>query len=139
MWKFYFLLGMLIMSSGVRSQISISVFGNPYTENFNTLAPTGTSSTVPAGWAFVESGTNANTTYSAGTGSSTTGDTYSFGAAANTERAFGQLRSGSVTTILGANYLNNTGSTIIALSISYTGEQWRLGALGRVDRMDFQF
>lgn len=139
MWKFYFLLGMLLMSSCVKAQISISVFGNPYAENFNSLASSGNGSTLPTGWAFFEIGTNANSTYAAGTGSSTTGDTYSFGAAANTERAFGQLRSGSITSILGANYINNTGSTIIALSIFYTGEQWRLGALSRVDRMDFQY
>src|SRR5436190_10558897 len=43
-----------------------------YTQNFDTLANTGTSSTVPAGWDFSESGTNGNTTYSAGTGSGNT-------------------------------------------------------------------
>ena len=139
MWRIYFLLVVLTIGTGATAQINISVFGNPYTENFNTLALSGTGSTVPAGWAFLETGTNANTTYTAGTGSSTTGDTYSFGAAASSERAFGQLRSGSVTTTIGANYLNNTGSSIIALSIAYTGEQWRLGALNRVDRMDFQY
>ncbi|MBK6724566.1 MAG: hypothetical protein IPG58_15245 [Acidobacteria bacterium] len=43
-----------------------------------------TEGTWPDGWYFSESGTGANTTYSAGTGSGTTGDTFSFGAAAST-------------------------------------------------------
>ena len=42
---------------------------------------------------FFETGTNANALYTAGTGSSNAGDTYSFGATSNAERAFGGLRS----------------------------------------------
>ena len=38
-------------------------------------------STLPAGWELAETGTNANMTYTAGTGSGNAGDTYSFGAA----------------------------------------------------------
>jgi predicted extracellular nuclease len=113
--------------------------GSPYTQDFNTLASTGTSSTVPTGWAFSESGTNANTTYTAGTGSSTTGDTYGFGASGNTERAFGGLQSGSLIPTIGACFTNDTGGTVTSLVIAYTGEQWRLGALGRADRIDFQY
>src|SRR2546430_1093487 len=52
--------------------ISLTTVGSPYTQNFDTLAITLTSSAVPAGWDFAESGTSANTTYAAGTGSSTT-------------------------------------------------------------------
>ena len=75
------------------SQISLDGIGN-YSQDFNSLANSGTSSSVPSGWSFVESGTNANTEYTAGTGSSTTGDTYSFGATGSPERAFGGLQSG---------------------------------------------
>jgi hypothetical protein len=109
------------------------------TENFDTLASTGTSSTVPAGFGFVEQGANANTTYTAGTGSSNIGDTYSFGASGSMERAFGGLRSASLTPILTACFQNNTGATINSASIAYTGEQWRLGTTGRADRLDFQY
>ena len=49
--------------------ISISQFNVAYTENFNTLASSSTSSTLPAGWSLAESGTGANTTFTAGTGS----------------------------------------------------------------------
>ena len=118
--------------------ISLTAVGLPYTENFDTLASIGTSSTTPNGWVSDETGTNANTTYTAGTGSGNAGDTYSFGAAASTERAFGGLLSGSLTPTIGAQFVNNTGETIARLDVSYTGEQWRVGTLGRTDRLDFQ-
>lgn len=119
--------------------ISLTNLGQAYTQDFNTLAITGTSSTLPTGWAFTESGTSANSTYTAGTGSSTTGDTYSFGAASDTDRALGGLQSGSLIPTIGACFANNTGSTITSLAIMYTGEQWRSGETGRTDRLDFQY
>jgi predicted extracellular nuclease len=110
-----------------------------YTQNFDGLASSGTANTVlPAGWAFSETGANANTTYRAGTGSDTTGDTYSFGAASSSDRAFGTLLSGSLAPTIGACFTNHTGGNI-AVSISYTGEEWRLGAAGRTDKLDFQY
>lgn len=129
----------LLAASPARAQVSIPGFGTPVTENFDTLANTGTSSLMPAGWAFLEAGTNANLLYTAGTGSGTGGDTYSFGAASNTERALGGLQSGSNIPTFGAAFTNNTGGTITSLAIAYTGEQWRLGALARTDRIDFQY
>lgn len=120
--------------------VSLTAVGTAYTENFDTLANTGTSSTTPNGWSLVESGTNANTTYTAGTGSANAGDTYSFGATGSSERAFGGLLSGSLTPTIGASFTNNTGATIARVDIAYTGEQWRLGTAGRgSDRLDFQF
>lgn len=121
------------------AQVSIPTSGVPVTQNFDTLANSGTSSTLPAGWALSEAGTSANATYTAGTGSGTAGDTYSFGAAAASERAFGGLQSGALTPTIGAAFQNNTGGTITSLDVAYTGEQWRLGALARVDRLDFQY
>lgn len=125
--------------SAAATCISLTTLGSAYTQDFNTLASTGTSSTFPTGWALSESGTSANTTYTAGTGSSTTGDTYSFGASGNTERAFGGLQSGSLIPTIGACFTNDTGGTLTSLAITYTGEQWRLGATGRADRIDFQY
>src|ERR1051325_2425570 len=119
--------------------VSLTAVGVAYTQDFNTLANTGTSSTVPTGWAFSETGTAANTTYTAGTGSGNAGDTYSFGAASNTERAFGGLQSGALIPTIGACFTNNTGGSVTSLVISYTGEQWRLGTAGRADRIDFQY
>ncbi|HMN91366.1 MAG TPA: DUF4082 domain-containing protein, partial [Saprospiraceae bacterium] len=129
----------IVFQSSLLAQVSLTTLGSAYTQDFNTLASSGTSSTVPAGWAFSESGSNANTDYAAGTGSSATGDTYSFGATSNTERAFRGLQSGNLVPTIGASFTNNTGSTVTSLAISYTGEQWRLGATGRTDRLDFQY
>ena len=134
-----FLLGVLLTAPPLAAQVSIPALGTPVTENFDALAASGTSSAVPAGWAFAEAGTNANTLYTAGTGSGTGGDTYSFGAAAVAERAFGGLQSGSLVPTIGAAFTNGSGATITRLDIAYTGEQWRLGALARVDRLDFQY
>ncbi len=118
---------------------SIPLTGAAYLQTFDTiLASSGSSSSVPTGWAFAESGTSANTTYAAGTGTSATGNTYSFGATASIDRAFGMLQSGSLIATIGASFTNNTGNTITDLAIAYRGEQWRLGALGRADRLDFQ-
>jgi predicted outer membrane repeat protein len=124
-----------VYAAGIVSLLS----GITYEENFNTLATSGFSDGVPNGWYFVESLTNADTTYRAGTGSDNTGDTYSFGANSDAERALGQLRSANLETIIGANFSNDTGGAIRLLTISYTGEQWRLGATSRTDRMDFQY
>jgi predicted extracellular nuclease len=123
--------------------VSLTAVGVAHTEDFNTLAASGaTSDLPPTGWWFAESGTNANTTYGVSTGSISAGNTYSFGAATDPERAFGGLRSGSLVPVVGAQFTNNTGSTITSVAISYTGEQWRLGqnTTGRAaDRLDFQF
>lgn len=117
----------------------ISLTATAYTQNFDTLATSGTSSTLPANWLIAESGTNANATYTAGTGSSNAGDTYSFGAAGSSERALGGLLSGSLTPSFGASVVNDTGTTLTDLLVGYTGEQWRLGSTGRTDRLDFQY
>ena len=121
--------------------ISLTTIGSAYTENFNSLANSGTTNVVvPSGWAFIESGSNANTEYRAGTGSDTTGDTYSFGATGSSERAFGTLQSGTLLPTIGAQFTNNTAAAITSLGISYSGEQWRAGVANRnaADRLDFQ-
>ncbi|MDX1965441.1 MAG: hypothetical protein SFX18_20010 [Pirellulales bacterium] len=94
---------------------------------------------LPTGWSFVESGTNANTTYTANNGGSNTGDTYSYGDVGGNERALGTLLSTNLTPTIGVNIQNNTGLVLNSLTIEYTGEQWRLGAEGRTDRLDFQY
>ncbi|MDO7874271.1 choice-of-anchor D domain-containing protein [Hymenobacter sp. ASUV-10] len=115
----------------------------PNTYNFDNIISTGSSNTgVPAGSGFGFYESPGNTTYTAGTGSSATGDTYSFGATNATDRALGSVQSGSTVTTIGAAYTNNTNGVISQLAISYTGEQWRLGyiAASRVaDRLDFQY
>ena len=117
----------------------ISITSATYFQDFNGLANTDTSGTVPLGWAFNETGSYANAFYTAADGSSTKGDTYSFGSGLSTERALGCLRSTNLISTVGASFINATGNTINELTIEYTGEQWRLGKRGRVDRLDFQY
>ena len=128
---------------GGSGSISLTSLGSPAAQDFDTLANTGTANSLTInGWYLDESGTGTanNGLYSTGTGSGNTGDTYSFGAASSAERAFGGLLSGSLTPIIGASFTNNTGDTITALDISYTGEMWRAGVTNRgaADRLDFQ-
>ncbi|MBN8501730.1 MAG: hypothetical protein J0M19_11325, partial [Sphingomonadales bacterium] len=120
--------------------ISLTALDSAATQDFDTLASTSTSSTMPTGWYFDETSTTSpgNTLYTAGTGSGNAGDTYSFGASGSSERALGGLRSGSNVPTIGAQFTNNTGSDIGSLDISYVGEQWRLGTLGRADSLVFQ-
>ena len=138
-----FLLSLLLAASlsGIHAAagISLAALDIAYTQNFDTLVNTGTAATVPAGWSFNETGTSANTTYTAGTGSSNSGDTYSFGSAGSTERAFGGVQSTSLIPTVGVCFTNNTGKIITSLDITYIGEQWRLGTAARADRLDFQY
>jgi uncharacterized repeat protein (TIGR01451 family) len=123
---------------------SITAFGTPVAQNFDTLANTGIAnpqSGLPAGWSFIESGNGVrdDENYAADDGSSNVGDTMSYGAGGSTERALGQLRSGTLISTFGAAFTNNTGGVINTLSIAYTGEQWRLGSTGRLDKLDFEY
>jgi predicted extracellular nuclease len=117
-------------SSALTNNGSITTLESPLTENFDTLASTGTgilwsdNSTIP-GWY------STRTAYNSGTGSSNTGALYSFGVAGTnpvTDRALGSVGSGGTGTIFwGVRFVNNTGNTITSLDVNYNGEQWRTG------------
>lgn len=115
------------------------VGGPPAVQTFDSLANTGTASALPTGWVFSESGTNANGTYAADDGTANSGNTYSYGTGSSGERALGVLRSGSLVSIIGARLRNDSGETVTTIDVSYTGEQWRLGAAGRSDRLQFEW
>jgi len=124
--------------------VSLTTLGSPSTQNFDTLANSGTDIDMNiAGWYIDEAGTGgaADGQYRAGTGSDNNGDTYSFGAALTTERALGSLASSSVLPRFGASFTNNTGATIASLDINYTGEMWRAGAALRTttDQINFAY
>ncbi len=99
----------------------------PYAQNFDMLATSGTTNpwaddTTIGGWY------STRTVYIGSNGSLTNGGLYSFGATGASERALGSIASGSTDTIrYGARFTNDTGSTITAISVAYTGEQWRNG------------
>jgi hypothetical protein len=115
---------------------------NTYSQDFNTLAITGTTNTLTIpGWILNETGGGArdNEQYAFDNGNSNTGDTYSYGSTSAAERALGSLQSGTLISSYGSAYTNNTGTTITRIRVTYTGEQWRFGATGRNDRLDFQY
>jgi hypothetical protein len=111
-----------------------------YSQNFDTLASSGTSQSLPAGFQIAEGDTGgaADGFYAAGTGSSNAGNTYSFGTTV-ADRALGSLTSGSVTpTWFGVIFTNGLGSTITGLTFTYDGEQWRAGTAAS-DVLNFQY
>ena len=131
-------------SLGLAQCVSLTTIGSASTQNFDTLSNTAGSTTnnlTITGWFMTESGGGArdNEQYAVDTGASTTGDTYSYGAAGSTERALGSLRSGTLIPLFGACYTNNTGSTLTSLDIAYTGEEWRLGTISRTDQLNFEY
>ena len=67
-------------AGNAHAQVAISALESTYTQDFDTLANTAASSTMPTGWSFSESGSNANAQYSIGTGSGTTGGSMAVGA-----------------------------------------------------------
>jgi uncharacterized repeat protein (TIGR01451 family) len=125
------------LTAPVAAQVSMTTLGVASTQNFDTLATSGTAntwtdnSTPLVGWyaQFTAAGQTANPiTYRADAGGSNTGAIYSWGTGTATERAFGSVGSGTPGNILRAiRLVNNTGSTITSLDVSFFGEQWRAG------------
>jgi len=129
------LLLLLHIHNATAQVIAISKPVFTYKQNFDSLASSGTSSTLPNGWYMYESGTAANSTYTADSGASSTGDTYSYGHKGSSDRALGTLASGSIESYIGAQFKNTSGYNINSITLSFTIEQWRLGATGRADSM----
>ncbi len=125
---------------------SFSTGNLTWTESFDGLGniEPGTSSVVPVGFGFIETGTNADGNYTINRGSIASGNTYSYGRPTPepsfTDRAFGGLRSGTNVPLIGGCFVNDTTSAIVSVNITYDGEQWRLGANRPTsDRLDFQY
>ena len=124
----------------LRAQLAASPYSaadSTYTQNFdNLLSPvpanaTEVSATVlPPGVSFVEAGANADASLRVDNGSSSTGDTFLYGATGSNERALGAYASGSLTSQYGITLRNNTGATLNQFTLSYTGEQWKDGGSG---------
>jgi uncharacterized delta-60 repeat protein/uncharacterized repeat protein (TIGR01451 family) len=113
--------------------VSLNTIGVAATQNFNTLPASGSAtwtndSTIP-GWYHARTGTG--TTIVANDGSSNAGNLYSYGTGTNTDRALGSVGSGGATAgnfFWGVILTNNTGGPVTALTVSYTGEEWRNSA-----------
>src|SRR5215210_3665398 len=105
-------------TSALTNNGSITAFGTPLTESFDSLSATAngtwTDNTTIPGWY------SSRVAYNVGNGSSTTGALYSFGTGTATDRALGSVGSGTTGTIYwGVKLTNNTGATITSVNISY--------------------
>jgi len=132
----------LILGSTTLSHADVVPINSPnssYFQNFDTLSGSGSSSTIPMGWKFLETGTSADSLYNANSGSNTGGNTYSYGTTGSEDRALGTLRSGSLVSRIGVTFQNNTDVPITAFELSYSGEQWRSGTADRTDRLEFSY
>jgi hypothetical protein len=128
----------LPLPAALAAGIEITGTGS-YTQNFDTLPSSGTANpwtddSTLAGWYASE------TEIHEGTGSSTAGALYSFGAADSSERALGSLASGTTNTIYyGVLFHNTSGSPVVIDSIAFTGEQWRKSGVETVQTLELSY
>jgi endonuclease/exonuclease/phosphatase family metal-dependent hydrolase len=139
-------LAAFLLAAPVSAQISMG--GGTYSQNFDSLAISGTGNawtdnvTLP-GWYAATNLTGPKTgiiaLYNAGTGSSLSGALYSFGDSGSTERALGSLASGGPGNLAyGVLFTNDTTSAQTNFIISYTGEEWRVANAG-VQKLAFSY
>lgn len=113
------------IASLTKADISLTGVGTFGSENFNSLAASGTAnswvnnSTIPNWYA-------STNIYRASAGTDTTGGLYSFGSN-SADRALGALSSGTASPIFGVVMVNNSGGDInlADIQLSFVGEQWR--------------
>ncbi len=130
----------LIFSKILSAQTIFNMQYGSYLQNFDSLANSGTTGNLlPNGWAIYETGSSANADYGVSTGSSTTGNTYSYGSASSTDRALGGLQTGGLVPSYGFGFQNNTGYVLNSIDILATMEQWRVSNTVGLDSCYFYY
>jgi hypothetical protein len=136
MRKLYFLLVTILFAGITSAQVNIAA-GGSYSQDFDGLGTTAiasyTNNTTLAGWYITSAGLPVNT------GTNNANSVYNFGNTGtnpNTDRALGAI-STSTTHRFGLRLVNNGASAITALTISFTGEQWRSNNAGNLT-FDYQ-
>ncbi len=131
------------VGAGAHAQVIIYT-GAVASENFDTLAATGTSNTwsngtTVNGW-YATNVSGNFTTYRADNGTSNAGALYSFGSTGSGERALGSISSGTPQTIYyGAKFVNNASGAATDFTLSYDGEQWRNGGNTNAQKLTFEY
>ncbi|MFM9984892.1 MAG: T9SS type A sorting domain-containing protein [Flavobacteriales bacterium] len=128
---------LLFFGAHASAQFSIAAAATNYTQDFSALTPAGTwtDNTTLTGW-YARTTANATiATFGLNTGSTTTAGLYSFAVAGTnplTDKSLGYVASNTFTGASGTGLgyfgyrlVNNTGSAISAITVTYTGEQWR--------------
>lgn len=144
------------IASGAQASIVIGAGGQVYTQNFDTLATTGSSVTwandsTLAGWSLFRQpapGT-AITSYAVNDGSSNTGSFYSYGTGTSSDRALGGLGSGgsyfgspgnpAVAGWIAASFTNTAASALNGFAVQFDGEQWRNGGNATAQSMVLEY
>lgn len=136
------ILSLMLAAHIASGAIPITSTSFTYSQNFDTLANTGTSNTwtnnsTLTGWSLFISSGAAPTTYIGNNGSSTSGSFYSYGSTDSSDRALGGLGSGggyfgspSAGNVAGHIVFamtNNTGASLATITFEFDGEQWRNG------------
>ena len=120
----------VLFSTTAFAQVSMGKYNTYYSQNFDGL-PNKTNGTWVSGTEYftgwrLHRTKPALTDLVVNTGASNTGNLYSYGASGSTDRALGALGSLNAGEFAyGLLLQNNTASNIVALDISYIGEQWR--------------
>lgn len=133
----------LCLNTAIFGQVSITGT-TPVTQNFDSLTTANfnlTDNTSITGvYALRASGNATPNVATADTGSSNAGGFKNYGTSAATDRALGSAGANSTGTLnYGVRYKNDTGSTITALTVSYTGEQWRNGGNATAQTLSFDY
>jgi hypothetical protein len=154
---------LLILAAALASYgQSVVLFGGAYSQNFDGLATNHNSAiSSPAsldgpfplddlswaspqpytnygmtGWQLYETGGTGQAAFSVNDGSSSTSFCFSYGTINSTERALGVLAGGARRMAVGLVLQNVTGATLNEVTVSFTGEQWRLGRSGAANPSD---
>ncbi len=125
----------------VYSQVNLATSNSTYTQNFDALISTGTATwandTTIQSWYAARSVAGVVTLRS-NNGFSNSGGLQSFGT--TTERALGGLGSASNgTNAWGLRLKNTSSANLSALTVSYTGEQWRNGGNTNAHKLEFSY
>ncbi|WP_333694134.1 choice-of-anchor D domain-containing protein [Flavobacterium sp.] len=144
------LLALLCTAASAVAQFSITAGATNYTQNFNTLVNTGTgtwsNNSTLSGWYAQTFNNSAITTCNANTGTTTAAALYSYGTNLNSDRSlgfsasnafFGNTPSGEA--YLGWRLRNDTGTDIVAVTVTFTGEQWRKENVTVSQKLTFQY
>jgi hypothetical protein len=160
----------MLWANAASAAVSYTTAGSSYTQNFDTLPNTPTNVSLgntPLGWtndnaspgagnfsilgwnlyhttAQTEGGFDGHQRMRIGSGTSTTGAFYSFGANSSTERALGDVGASTLSPnggnlFFGLHLTNNTGQTLTGFTVSFDGEQWQSSGLPTGETMTFGY
>jgi len=129
-----------LLATSAQAQVPITGT-TPITENFDSMGAS-TTATLPSSWKMTAAGAGTTAGYAtpanvtavnqgASSGSPTSGGRYNWGnGTTTTDRAPGFMTSGSYASpnAIVVAYVNNTGSTITSISISFIYERYRINS-----------